>query len=198
MNNLPTFWLFPLVLLCLGASAVLVNAQAIGVTQAGLNLGQTIIQRDSAFWVAYNTCDVDGIRGFFTEDLEFYHDKGGLTEGCDQLVASIETGLCGAGGNRLRRVALDSTVRVYPMADDGAMILGEHLFYVTEPGRAEYLDGRARFMDYWQLTAGQWKMSRVFSYDHGPAVVAVIRPADTTALSVPESGIHADEATRRN
>jgi hypothetical protein len=40
---------------------------------------QTILRMDSLFWLAYNTCDVEKMATFFTDDLEFYHDKGGLT-----------------------------------------------------------------------------------------------------------------------
>jgi hypothetical protein len=51
----------------------------------------------------------------------------------------------------------------------GAVMTGEHLFYLREPGKAEFPDGRARFAHLWLLKDGAWRMARVLSYDHGPA-----------------------------
>ena len=52
----------------------------------------------------------------------------------------------------------------------GAILSGEHVFYVRQKGKPEVLDGRAKFTHLWLLKDGVWKMSRVLSYDHGPAV----------------------------
>jgi hypothetical protein len=48
----------------------------------------------------------------------------------------------------------------------GAIISGEHLFYITEKGKSEYLDGQALFTDLWLLKNDQWKMARILSYNH--------------------------------
>ena len=137
------------------------------------NLTETIVAKDAAFWVAYNKCDVDAFRPMFTDDVEFYHDKGGPTIGLDSFMAALKNGLCGNPDNRLRREAVNGTVKVFPMEKSnriyGAVISGEHVFYVNEKGKPEYLDGRARFMQLWLLKEGVWKMSRILSYDHGPA-----------------------------
>ena len=45
-----------------------------------------ILERDRLFWKAYNACDVKTMGEFFTEDVEFYHDKGGPTLGLANLV----------------------------------------------------------------------------------------------------------------
>jgi hypothetical protein len=128
--------------------------------------------RDDAFWRAYNACDTAAFRGFFTADVEFYHDRGGPTIGLDALDASLAKNLCG-GGNRLRREPVEGTVRLSILRNGdtvyGAVVAGEHLFYVREPGKAEFLDGRARFVTLWLLKDGAWKMARLLSYDHGPA-----------------------------
>jgi hypothetical protein len=128
--------------------------------------------RDDAFWRAYNACDTAAFRGFFTSDVEFYHDRGGPTIGLDALDASLAKNLCG-GGNRLRREPVEGTVRLSILRNGdtvyGAVVAGEHLFYVREPGKAEFLDGRARFVTLWLLKDGAWKMARLLSYDHGPA-----------------------------
>jgi hypothetical protein len=135
-------------------------------------LVHTIFNVDSLFWQAYNHCDVDSMRNFFTDDIEFYHDKGGLTVGNKDLTASLSKNLCGNESFRLRRVAVPGTVKVFPLKNAdvfyGAIISGEHLFYVIESGKDERLDGQAKFTNVWILN-GQWRMSRTLSYDHGPA-----------------------------
>jgi hypothetical protein len=136
------------------------------------DVSATIRSADARFWQAYNTCDTTALRQFFTEDVEFYHDKGGVTLGAETLMASIKTNLCGEGG-RLRREAVDGTVHVFPLTGQGvaygAVLSGEHLFYVLEKGKAERLDGRARFTHLWLLKDGTWRMARILSFDHGPA-----------------------------
>jgi uncharacterized protein YneR len=106
---------------------------------------------------------------FFTEDLEFYHDKGGLTAPKAAFVESTKKNLCGNPGWRLRREAVAGTVKVYPLNNYGALISGEHVFYINETGKKEKLDGLAKFTQLWQFKNNEWKMSRVLSYDHGPA-----------------------------
>ena len=48
----------------------------------------------------------------------------------------------------------------------GAIISGEHKFYITEKGKPEYQSGVANFTQLWQLKNGVWKMTRILSYNH--------------------------------
>jgi hypothetical protein len=132
-------------------------------------LTQTVLHMDSLFWQAYNTCDVDKMATFFTDDMEFYHDKGGLTTPLSKLVTSMKTGLCGREDWRLRREAVEGTVKVFPMDNYGAILSGDHVFYVLEKDKKERLDGLAKFTHVWKFKDNEWKMHRVLSYDHGPA-----------------------------
>lgn len=124
---------------------------------------------DAAFWAAYNRCDVAAMGGYFSEDVEFYHDKGGLTKSRAGLVDSIGKNLCGNPKSHLRREAIADTVKFYPLAGNRALLIGEHRFYVNDAGKPEFLDGQARFDDLWEYADGHWRMSRIFSYAHGPA-----------------------------
>ncbi len=132
------------------------------------DLEKTILFHDSIFWVAYDACDVEKMSSYFTDDLEFYHDKNGLTAPKEKLDEAMRTGLCGNANFRLRREAIAGTVKVFPMNNFGALISGEHLFYINEKGKKEYLDGYGKFTHLWKYTDNAWKMSRVISYDHGP------------------------------
>lgn len=133
----------------------------------------TILHKDSLFWRSYNTCDTTANKTFFTADIEFYHDKGGLTVGAENLAASLKNNLCSNPAFRLRREAIAVSVHVFPLRKNnevyGAVISGEHVFYITEDGKPEYLDGQAFFTHVWLLKDGDWKMARILSYNHHAA-----------------------------
>jgi hypothetical protein len=130
---------------------------------------QEMYHADSLFWEAYNQCDVDKMATFFTDDLEFYHDNGGLTTPKSAFVAEVRKGLCGTENWRLKREPLEGTVELCPIKNYGGLITGEHIFYIIENGNEPRLDGYGKFADLWVYKDNQWKMSRVLSYDHGPA-----------------------------
>ncbi len=138
---------------------------------AGLN--GLIREKDSLFWQAYNNCDVPGMMQYFADDVEFYHDKGGITTGIEKFTANTKNNLCGKAGFRLRREAIAGTIQIFPMQQAGklygAIISGEHLFYINDNGKPEFLDGHARFTHLWLLQNSVWKMSRILSFDHHPA-----------------------------
>jgi hypothetical protein len=136
-------------------------------------LNATIRRADSLFWQAYNTCNIQGMEQFMTEDLEFYHDKGGYTVGRAAFSANTKKNLCSNPNFRLRREVLPESVKVFPLHKDGviygAIMSGVHVFYIIENNKPGYLDGEASFTHLWLKKDGAWKMSRVLSYDHHPA-----------------------------
>ena len=81
--------------------------------------------------------------------------------------------LCSNPKWRLRREAVAGTVKAFPLKNGdkiyGVIISGEHVFYVTELGNAEFLDGRANFTEVWLMKNGDYKMARILSYNHHPA-----------------------------
>lgn len=128
-----------------------------------------ILKLDSLFWNAYNTCDLETMGNLMTDDVEFYHDKGGMTSGAATLMESIKDNLCNDENFHLRREAVPGTVEVFPMDNFGAIISGEHVFYVNQAGNPEFLDGLAKFTHLIKEVNGKYLISRVLSYDHGPA-----------------------------
>jgi hypothetical protein len=159
-------------------------AQSNGQPMDRKALTQAVLHMDSLFWEAYNTCDVDKMATFFTDDLEFYHDKGGLTTPLSKLVDGMRTGLCGNENWRLRREPVEGTVKVFPMDNYGAILSGDHVFYILEKDKNERLDGLAKFTHVWRFKDNQWKMHRVLSYDHGPAPYMNKRKEITLSPSV--------------
>jgi len=165
MKKILNFYFVITVLLSVSSSQVSAQTEEQKLTA-------TILHLDSAFWNAYNTCDTAAFKNFITDDVEFYHDKGGITLGGKTLIESLDRNICG-GETRIRREAIPGTVHVYPMHSGneiyGALISGEHLFYITEKGKSENLTGHASFTQLWQIKNGVWKMSRILSYNHHQA-----------------------------
>ncbi|MEO7800961.1 MAG: nuclear transport factor 2 family protein [Ginsengibacter sp.] len=133
-------------------------------------LTATILHLDSAFWNAYNSCDTAHFIDFVTDDVEFYHDKGGVTTDAKSLISALNKNICGNTTSHLRREAIAGTVKVYPMKSNdkiyGAIITGEHSFYLTANGKPGYHTGDAAFTQLWILKNGVWKMNRILSYNH--------------------------------
>ena len=131
------------------------------------------LAKDSIFWQHYNSCNIDAMRTFFTDDIEFYHDKGGVINGLDKFLSISKQNLCGDDNFRLRREAVAESVKIFAMKDGenlyGAILSGQHVFYILEKGKEPRPDGLARFTHLLLKTESGWKMSRVLSYDHGPA-----------------------------
>jgi len=135
------------------------------------SIERTIRESDSLFWIAYNQCDIEGMHAYIAEDVEFYHDKGGIQKGWKILAQTTRNNLCSRTGWRLRREETKGTTKMFPMESDGkiygAILSGEHQFFVTEDGKPEYASGSAKFTHLWLVENENWKMSRILSYDHG-------------------------------
>lgn len=128
-------------------------------------LYEELAKMDSIVFSVVYTCNPARSATFFTDDLEFYHDKGGPMVSLKTFVENLEKNFCG-NGPKLRREVVPGTLQVFPMDNYGAIQSGEHFFYVTENGQPEKLTGRARFTHLWQLKNNEWKIARVLSYDH--------------------------------
>lgn len=153
--------------------SVLAFSEKVSAQTEEEKLARVILQKDSLFWHTYNNCDTTNYNWFFGEDLEFYHDKGGITLGVQALALSLKKNLCSNSHFRLRREAVKGSLQVFPLQGSGeiygAILSGEHVFYILETGKPARLDGRAKFTHLWLLKDGVWKMTRILSYAHGPA-----------------------------
>ncbi|RZJ67036.1 MAG: nuclear transport factor 2 family protein [Flavobacterium sp.] len=143
---------------------------SLSISAQDVDLERTIREKDSLFWLAYNKCDDAGMHEFIADDVEFYHDKGGIQKGWATFQETTKKNLCGRADWRIRREAYPESYRIYPMEKDGrlygAVLSGDHKFFVTENGKPEYWTGVAKFTHLWLLTDGKWKMSRILSYNH--------------------------------
>ena len=116
---------------------------------------------DSILFNAFNSRDIEIFKNLFTADLEFYHDKGGLTDYAYTIQSLKNTA---AKNDGLRRDLLPGSLEVYPIKDYGAIQIGTHRFCHVENGKQDC--GTFKFVHVWKKIGDEWKIARVVSYDH--------------------------------
>ena len=124
-------------------------------------LYKQIQHMDSVMFDAFNTHNLAVLRSVFAENLEFFHDKGGLTN----YAVSMENFQAVFRNNPdLKRELVPGTLEVYPLPGYGAVEMGEHRFSHKENGKE--LVAVFKFTHIWQLTNNEWKVTRVISVGH--------------------------------
>jgi hypothetical protein len=126
-------------------------------------LYDSIAYLDSIFFDAFNTRNLNRLKGLLSENLEFYHDLGGVTNYSQNMDAFKKTF---ESERRVRRELVSGSLEVYPIKDYGAVETGIHRFYATEAGQQEKLSSEAKFVQVWQKKDRQWKVTRIISYGH--------------------------------
>jgi hypothetical protein len=131
------------------------------------SLHATVAALDVALFDAFNRCSdperLEKHAGYFAEDVEFYHDTGGVTWTRDEMLANTKKHVCG----NFRRELVPGTLQVHPIKDFGAISQGSHRFCQFESGKCE---GLADFTMIWRHRDGAWQVTRVLSYGHRAAV----------------------------
>ena len=123
----------------------------------------TISNLDGEVFDAFNHCEdpaqLQKHASFFADDVEFYHDTGGVTWTRDAMLANTEKHACG----KYRRELVSGSMKVYPIKDFGAISQGSHRFCQVSDGSC---DGLADFVILWHHINGRWQITRVLSYGH--------------------------------
>ena len=130
--------------------------------QVNPELTKEIQVMDSILFDAFNNKNIEKIKTLFTEDLEFYHDKGGVSN-YEQNIKSIQ-GIFANPNNAVNRTAVKDSFEVYPIPNFGAVQTGKHEFCNTENGQKGC--SILKFVHLWKKTDEGWKVARVISYDH--------------------------------
>ena len=128
-----------------------------------LELYDTVAELDARLYRAYNERKLPVFAAFFAPDLEFYHDQTGKTD-YQENIKRFKENL--SRPTIMRRELVPGSLEVYPVAGFGAIEIGTHRFYQTDPGQPEKLVAQPRFMQLWQQRAGGWQIVRVVSYGH--------------------------------
>lgn len=147
-----------------------------GLLSAQINpdsdLFKTLKKNDSLlFDIGFNTCNLKAFEGLLSDDLEFYHDKGGITHSKAAFIANFTNGLCKSPETyQSRRELHPNSLNVFPLYDNGklygAIQQGVHSFYEHISGKEETYGSTAKFTHLWILKDTEWQLARVLSYDH--------------------------------
>ncbi|GAB2500764.1 nuclear transport factor 2 family protein [Algoriphagus taiwanensis] len=125
-----------------------------------LDLYQTIVKLDQEFFGYYNTCEtqLELYADFYAEELEFYHDQGGLSTSKSEIVQSTKQNICG----RVTRHLVPNSIEVYSIPGFGAVEMGLHYFINADnpPNEPRKV---GRFMIFWKEGSEGWKISKVVS-----------------------------------
>lgn len=120
------------------------------------------------FDIGFNKCDLSHYDSIISDDLEFYHDKGGITSGKQAFTASIRYNIC-SGPNKVKRELDPNSMKVYPLYNNTILyaFIQEAKHEFSEFSNGKWIKGsHARFTILWILDDKKWKMKRVLSYDH--------------------------------
>jgi ketosteroid isomerase-like protein len=126
------------------------------------DLDKAITALDTKLFDAYNHCDLKTFDSLLADDVEFYHDQGGVTLGRQKLTESVKNNICTGD---TQRVLVPGTLKIYYMKGYGAIEMGVHRFLHPKTEASDGT-GEASFVQLWQYKDGNWKLTRVLSYDH--------------------------------
>ncbi len=123
----------------------------------------------SLFEDGFNNCNMDMFESYLSSNLEFYHDKGGITDSKEVFIKSFGENMCDQNKKPIRKLVAGS-LSVFPLNDNGilygAIQKGIHEFFIQEPGKKLYKVEVSRFTHVWLKEGEDWKLSRALSYDH--------------------------------
>ncbi|MCB7480777.1 nuclear transport factor 2 family protein [Christiangramia sediminis] len=135
------------------------------------NLFKQLKSRDSLlFDLGFNKCKIEAFEMFISEDLEFYHDQGGLSNSKEDFLNAVKKNICAIPDKKPIRKLIPESLEVYPLYENGklygAIQKGNHDFYIQEPDKEVYKTSSAKFTHIWILVNNEWILKRVLSYDH--------------------------------
>ena len=127
------------------------------VTNHAATLYDTIVALDAKWEDAYNNCKLDVMQELISEDLEFYHDQGGLMTSKQKLNEALKNNICG----KVKRELKKGSIEVYEISGFGAVEMGMHGFLPSNSkGPADHY---AKFVHVWKRQKGKWQITRVIS-----------------------------------
>jgi hypothetical protein len=127
------------------------------------SLSSTISKLDAEFFGAFNHCsDPDQLKkhaAYLNPNVEFYHDKGGVTWTRQDYIEKTRENVCG----HFQRVLTPGSMAVFPIEGYGAIEEGHHTFCEIASGKCF---GEAKFLIVWHHAPEGWEITRIFSYGH--------------------------------
>ncbi len=120
-------------------------------------LHDEICALDKQFFNAYNNCDMETQANMMAEDIEFFHDQGGLNTSKKEIIESTEKNICG----KVIRTLIEGSIEVYSIKNYGAVEIGYHKFFNNQEPDAPSVP--SKFIVVWRKEEDTWKMAKVIS-----------------------------------
>jgi hypothetical protein len=120
-------------------------------------LYKTIAEQDSIFFKAYNECDIATQQKMYSDSIEFYHDKGGLSTSKADLIEGTRKNICG----KVSRELVKGSIEVSPIPGYGAVELGAHRFHNNQ--EKDQVPKASKFVIIWRKQEDKWTITRVIS-----------------------------------
>ncbi len=134
-------------------------------------LYKTIKEMDGIlFENGFNKCIISDMEPLISDDLEFYHDQGGITNSKEDFLSTIKQNICSNQEQKPIRKLMENSLEIFPLYANGmlygAIQNGVHEFYIRKAAKEPYLTSTAKFSHLWIKEKDVWKLKRVLSYDH--------------------------------
>ena len=117
----------------------------------------------------FNQCKPNIFETLTDDNLEFFHDKGGM-QNRREFLEAVKRNVCSNLNEKPIRTLLRGSSKVYALENNGvlygAIQQGKHQFHTkgTDPAVAGYTV--AKFTNVWLLRNGKWKLKTALSFDH--------------------------------
>ncbi|MHA7843703.1 MAG: nuclear transport factor 2 family protein [Winogradskyella sp.] len=151
---------------------LLVSGIATAQVDKNSEIYQTLKEKDSIlFELGFNKCEVEKSAELMYDDLEFYHDKGGITNSKEEFISTMKNGVCSDNNTeKVYRFLVAESLEVFPMYNNGklygALQNGKHFFSTDKNMTYQKTDNYALFSHLWIIEENEWKLKRVISYNH--------------------------------
>ncbi|CAM4203885.1 nuclear transport factor 2 family protein [Gillisia hiemivivida] len=121
-------------------------------------LYEEIVNMDTQFFDAYNSCNLEMQKSIYAEDIEFIHDQGGLMTSKKGILDATEKNICG----KVKRHLVPGSIEVYPIKDFGAIEFGKHTFKNNQES-ADIPSQIGKFVIFWEKKESKWFITKVVS-----------------------------------
>ncbi len=138
------------------------------------------------FEQGFNQCQLNVVAKLADDKLEFFHDKGGIQNRAQFLLA-MQNNVCGNPEGKPVRTLIAGSTKIFALENNGALYgavqQGEHRFHLKGSNTEKAGYTIAKFTHVWLLKNGQWKLKSAISFDHQQkfekiaSVVAFKKPA---------------------
>ena len=121
-------------------------------------LYKTILGLDKELFDAYNTCteNLEKHASFYDDDIEFFHDKGGLQTSKVEIIEGIVKNICG----KVTRELVADSLEIHEIPNYGVVVIGYHKFNnLIEKSTSK----PSKFILFWKQIDTNWKLTKVVS-----------------------------------